>query len=511
MSRNATKVSSQANRTIGRRLLFYILLFSSVVTLVATGLQLFIDYQRDIGQVKARLDDVQKSYLPSIAASLWNLDPEQLKIQMEGIIQLPGVAAVAVHEQPGGVAQPIGITLGEFSQKRTINRVYPINYNTNYGNRYIGALRVQVSLQEVYARLWDKLIIILLTQAVKTFLVSFFIMFIVYRLVTSHLARIAQHVRQFNLAESDAPLTLKRNKPTRDDELDQVVSAFNRLSDNLSHAYQSMRQANEALSRDVRARRAAENEIRQLNSLLEERVNQRTAELQAANDELATFCYSVSHDLRAPLRRIEGFRRILVEQSSHLLPEKSHHYLNRIKTGAADMTDMIDGFLHLSKTTLGELNRECINVSEQVQVIFKDLREPERDIALVVQPDIQVKADRRFFVMLMNNLLENSIKYSRTKAHTCIEVGQCQYRGYRVVFVRDNGVGFDMRFSERLFAPFSRFHKAEDFEGTGIGLATVQRIISRHGGHIWAESAPDEGATFYFCFASDSAKSPPTS
>jgi signal transduction histidine kinase len=509
MSRNATNVSTPSNTSIGKRLLFYILLFSSVVTIVATGLQLFIDYQRDISQVKTRLDNVQKSYLPSVAASLWNLDPEQLKIQMEGILQLPDVAAVAVHEQPGGVAKPIDITLGEFSQKRTINRVYPINYRTNYGNRYIGALQVQVSLQKVYTRLWDKLIIILLTQAVKTFLVSFFILFIVYRLVTSHLSHIAQHVRHFNLADSSSSLSLKRKHSAGDDELDQVVLAFNRLSDNLRHAYQTMRQINEALIHDVRARRAAENEVRELNSLLEERVTQRTAELQAANDELATFCYSVSHDLRAPLRRIEGFRRILVEQSGHLLPDKSHHYLNRIKTETAEMTDMIDGFLHLSKTTLGELNRELINVSEQVKVMFKDLRDPERDISLVVQPNIHVWADRRFFVMLMNNLLENSMKYSRTKAHTSIEVGECDYRGYRVLYVRDNGVGFDMSFSDRLFAPFSRFHKPEEFEGTGIGLATVQRIISRHGGHIWAESAPNEGATFYFCFTGDSASPAP--
>lgn len=487
---------------IGRRLLFAIVLFSSLVTLVATAFQLSVDFQRDIGQIKMRLDDVQSSYLASISASLWNLDPSQLKLQMEGIRQLPGVEAVAIYEDSAGIAEPLTITLGEFTQHRVINRDYAITHRTNSDERHIGTLRVQASLKEVYSRLWAKLIIILLTQGIKTFLVSLFILFIVYRLITTHLVRIAHYVNEFNIANSPKPLQLDRGNHIHHDELDQVVSAFNRLSENLTHAYDQMRQANDALARDVLARRKAEEEVRHLNAILEDRVKQRTSELQAANDELASFCYSVSHDLRAPLRRIEGFRRMLADDCSSLLPEKSQHYLGRIEAGTHEMSEMIDSFLHLSRATLGELRREIIDVSKQVQELFFVLRErePERDISLSITANLQAEADNRFFVMLMTNLLENAIKYTRLKAHAYIEIGQCLYQGYKVFYIRDNGAGFDMNYAERLFTPFTRLHKTEEFEGTGIGLATVQRIISRHGGRIWAESSPNEGATFYFCF-----------
>ncbi|BFM22287.1 sensor histidine kinase [Gilvimarinus japonicus] len=503
MRRFSKPGASLADDRIGRRLLFAIVLFSSLVTLVATAFQLFVDFQRDVGQIKTRLDDVQSSYLASISASLWNLDPSQLKLQMEGIRQLPGVVAVAIYEDPADIAEPLTITLGQFTKHRVINRDYAINHTTEDGNRHIGTLRVQASLNEVYSRLWEKLIIILFTQGIKTFLVSLFILFIVYRLITAHLVRIAHYVNQFNVSESPEPLQLERgNRHSGNDELDQVVSAFNRLSKNLTQAYDRMRQANDALARDVLARRKAEEEVRYLNTILEDRVQQRTAELQAANDELASFCYSVSHDLRAPLRRIEGFRRMLADDCSALLPDQSQHYLGRIEAGTREMSEMIDSFLHLSRATLGELHREPIDFSEQTQQLFSVLRErePERDISLIIQPNLQVRADKRFFTMLMTNLLENAIKYTRRKAHAQINAGQCLYQGQEVFYIRDNGAGFDMNYAERLFAPFSRLHKAEEFEGTGIGLATVQRIISRHGGQIWAESSPDEGASFYFCF-----------
>ncbi|WP_049723945.1 sensor histidine kinase [Gilvimarinus polysaccharolyticus] len=502
MGKFLNRGSTLSSDHIGRRLLFAIVLFSSLVTLLATVFQLFIDFQRDIGQIKTRLDDVQSSYLASISASLWNLDPSHLKLQMEGIRQLPDVEAVAIYEDPADIAEPLTIVLGEFTQQRAINRDYAITHHAADGERHIGTLRVQASLNGVYSRLWEKLVIILFTQGIKTFLVSLFILFIVYRLITTHLVRIAQYVNQFDVADSPEPLQLERRNHNHHDELDQVVGAFNRLSDNLTQAYDRMRQANDALARDVLARRKAEEEVRYLNTILEDRVKQRTSELQAANDELASFCYSVSHDLRAPLRRIEGFRRMLEDDCNELLPDQSQHYLGRIEAGTLEMSEMIDSFLHLSRATLGELHREPIDVTQQAQQLFTVLRErePERDICLVVQPNLQAWADKRFFTMLITNLMENAIKYTRPKAHAQIEIGQCLYQGQSVFYIRDNGAGFDMNYAERLFAPFSRLHKAEEFEGTGIGLATVQRIISRHGGRIWAESTPNKGATFYFCF-----------
>lgn len=494
---------------IGRRLLLSILLFSSLVTIISTVFQLYLDFQKEVEQIEDRLDDVQNSYMASIGATLWNLDIAQLNLQMEGLRQLPDVVGVQIEEAPSNIAEPLRLSLGQFTEKGAINRIYPITHLTENGLQPLGALTVQASLEAVYSRLWGKLIVILFSQGIQTFLVSLFILFIFHRLVTSHLMHIAQHVGKFDLDTPQLPLTLDRASRDQRDELDQVIHAFNKMSDSLTIAYEGMRNANKALAQDIIARRKAEQEVRKLNAELEYRVSQRTAELQAANEELSSFCYSVSHELRAPLRRVEGFRRLLLEDSGDLLTSQSQHCLSRIEEGTTEMTGMIDGFLRLSRSTLGEVNLEDIDITAQTKQLLNALqeREPERTVTVEIDNDMHAVVDRRFFVMLMNNLLDNAFKYSRHQPQAHIHVGQYTKAGQTVFFVRDNGAGFDMEYADRLFAPFSRLHKPEEFEGTGIGLATVQRIISRHGGKIWAESVPNEGATFYFSFTEDVNKS----
>lgn len=306
---------------IGRRLLMQIILFSSLVTLVATGVQLYTDYQRDIGMIKGRLGDIQSSHLSAISASLWNLDINQLNIQIEGIRHLPDVDAVAIYELSDNVINPLMIELGEFRETNAIVREYTIFKPGDENREVIGVLKVQASLTDVYGRLLDKAVVILLSQGVKTFLVSLFILFIFYRLVTVHLRDIAEHLSRYKIAEPAPRLVLDRKKPVKKDELDQVVEAFNRLTDNLVNAYDNLQSINIALAEDVAARKRAEAEVKRLNQELEERVVRRTAELEAANKELGSFCFSVSHDLRAPLRRIEGFRKILEERLGPELSE----------------------------------------------------------------------------------------------------------------------------------------------------------------------------------------------
>lgn len=485
---------------IGQRLLVQIILFSSLITLIATGIQLYTDYQRDVGTIKNRLDDIEGSYLGSVSASLWNLDVQQLRLQLEGIHQLPDIQSVSVQERSENVAQPLVLTRGEHRSKNVIIRHYPLTYLQPSGPRQIGVLTVEASLTEVYARLWDKATVILLSQGIKTFLVSLFILYIVSRLITSHLTQISDRVSRFEISQQQSPLTLDRRPPNEPDELDQVVTAFNTLSKNLRQAYEHMHEVNNALAKDIVARRQAEEEVTRLNAVLEQRVRQRTAELEAANAELASFCYSVSHDLRAPLRRIEGFRRILDDRYHDMVDDQGRHYLDRIAAGTHEMGEMIDSFLRLSRATQGELNVEVVDLSSRVRRLLGEYRErePERDLHPQIQDEVRAPVDSHLFDMLLSNLIDNAWKYSSRHAETHIGFGFKEEGGERIYFVSDRGDGFDMQYADRLFAPFSRLHKADEFEGVGIGLATVQRIITRHGGRIWAQSRPGKGTTFYF-------------
>ncbi len=487
-------------RGIGRRLLIYILVFSSCATLVATCVQLYIDYQRDVGAIKTRLDEIDRGYLDSLSASLWNLDIDLLELQLNGILQLPDITAVELREASENVAFPLHILHGALNEDQVLVRDYALRYRGDEGETVIGSLKVQASLSEVYRRLWDKAVVILFSQGVKTFLVSLFILFIVHYLITRHLFQLSRFVSSYDLERPTGVVELERPAPHRPDELDHLVNAFNNMCEKLRQAYQKMHEANNALIEDNIARRRAEAEVRHLNTVLEDRVQQRTAQLTAANSELNSFCYSVSHDLRAPLRRIEGFRRILAEHYGGSVDDKGQHYLNRIEAGTREMGEMIDSFLRLSRATQGSMQLEECNLSTMVEAIFAKLRErdPARNAHLQLQPGVTARVDRRFFEMLLTNLLENAWKYTRDLPEAVIEFGAKNTQDGVEYYLGDNGVGFDMQYADRLFAPFNRLHKPEEFDGVGIGLATVQRIIARHGGSIRAEAEPGKGATFYF-------------
>lgn len=247
-------------------------------------------------------------------------------------------------------------------------------------------------------------------------------------------------------------------------------------------------------------RELAEDEIRQMNVELERRVAERTYQLEAVNRELEAFCYSVSHDLRTPLRSIDGFSQILLKKHQGQLDATGMDYLERVRRASQRMGHLIDDMLQLSQVTRGELKREQIDLSKIAQEVAEGLHKahPERTVGFALQKDLTVHADRGLLRIVMDNLLGNAWKYTGKKAEAEIEFGVSDIDGERTFFVRDNGAGFNMEYAHKLFGAFQRLHGANEFEGTGIGLATVQRVIHRHHGKVWAEANEGQGATFYF-------------
>jgi len=252
--------------------------------------------------------------------------------------------------------------------------------------------------------------------------------------------------------------------------------------------------------RQEKQRKQAEEELRQHKEHLEELVQERTVELRAVNKELEAFAYSISHDLRAPLRSIDGFSQAVLEDCRDKVSDEGRDYLRRVRSAAQHMGELIDDLLRLSRVTLTEMKHETVDLSSLASRILENLKDgqPQREAECVVPSGLIAEGDPELFKVLLENLLGNAWKFTGKKARARIEFGSGEHEGKPAFFVRDNGAGFDMTYAGKLFSPFQRLHSADEFPGTGSGLAIAQRIVFRHGGQIWGEGRVNQGATFYF-------------
>ncbi|MGQ3686003.1 MAG: ATP-binding protein [Candidatus Loosdrechtia sp.] len=316
--------------------------------------------------------------------------------------------------------------------------------------------------------------------------------------VSNPIKMLTEATKWLTSGELNHRVTIKRS-----DEIGKLAWSFNTMAEELKKEINEHKRAEEALIKsnndlhaEITERKRIEDELRKQRDHLE----YLTTQLTTANRELESFCYSVSHDLRSPLRSMDGFSKALLEDYPDKLDTQGKNYLHRICAASHHMGQLIDDLLALSRTTRATINYKTVNLSALVKTIVADLmkKEPNRKIRFVATDGLTAHGDPQLLTIALDNLINNAWKFTKNCSIANIEFGASQQDGKTVFFVRDNGVGFDMAYANKLFGAFQRLHSAAEFEGTGIGLATVQRIILRHGGNVWAEGFVNKGATFYF-------------
>jgi len=449
-------------------------------------------------------DDDERAYLEALQTNRQLREKAGVRF-MDGkpyfVVMRPGEvvdsSCLRCHSTPG---QAPGDMVRRYGSERSFHR---------QAGDMGSIVSIRIPLQEAYgaANRFSVQLSILLTLILC---IVFVLQYVIYRrfflnpmdVVTSKAGAIATD--PLLLGDTIAP------PPGR--EWNELVMAFNRMSGSLRHTLDSLEdrvrertedleRANDQLTREVRERQRAEEAIRELNEGLETKVRERTAQLTASNRELEAFGYSVSHDLRTPLRAIDGYSQILAEEyDDKALDDTGRSYLERIRRAAGHMGRLIDDLLELARVTRSDFQNETVDLSRLVHTLMEELsrQDPGRTLEFVLQEGILVRGDRRLLGIAMGNLLENAWKFTAGRTPARIEWGMEMQEGRTVCFLRDNGVGFDMAYRAKLFSPFQRLHLSEDFSGTGIGLATVKRVIERHGGEVWAEGIVGQGATFYF-------------
>jgi PAS domain S-box-containing protein len=560
-----------------------------------------------VNAIKSHLAEIETVYLSSIATQIWVADQEEMRVLLNGLLNMPNIVYIEIIEDG-----KVWLQAGEMQLENRMVKNYPIYYRHRGEQLHLADLYVQATLKNVYQNLYDQALAIIISNAIKTFFVAGFILALFEILVTRHLHRISDYASKLDVANLDTRLTLDRKSSIDepDDELDIVVNAFETMQSNIQfsvkeleardtfiqlimdstasaiygvdvngnctfvnkacldilgyqkedligknmhmmlhakyqdgsyrtaeqcHLYKTIanRQRTHRMEEvawckngsfiyiecwaypilhddsvegavvsfiDITERRAVEQKLALYQGHLEELVNARTAELQQMYDELESFSYSVSHDLRTPLRAINGFAHIMEEEKREFLDDEGRLLLSKICASSEKMGGLIDSMLALSRIRRQELDIQEVNLTKLCHSILDELHDAYdmEKLSYEIQDDIKVEGDSKLLKIVLENLIKNSLKFSLEKDNPTLVIGKQEKNNKTIIFVKDNGVGFDMAFRERLFKPFQRLHDESEYRGYGIGLATVYRIIERHGGKIWAESVVDQGTTVYF-------------
>ncbi|MCA1908584.1 MAG: hypothetical protein LDL39_09500 [Magnetospirillum sp.] len=470
-----------APRGIAPRVLILIVLFSSLVTLLATLVQLTLDYRRDVNQIDSRLDDIGRSAPASAAAALWNVDSQGLQVQMDGLMRLPDMRMAEVFETTSGVALPLRVSVGS-SSPRHLAREFPLWHEKGQSRRQIGVLRVEAGLEGVYERLQEKVVVILVSQGIKTFVVSLFTLYIVHRLVTRHLVSISHYFSSYGEAGPSRPLALRRRPPSHPDEFDLLVGSFGQMATKLEAAHAELAGVNAELERDIAERQSREQALQQA-----------LDNLAAVNRELERFAFVASHDLQEPLRSIVSFAQLLHRHYAGKLDQRADEYIGFITAGGNRMHDLINDLLTYSRLNAParpfspvDLNRVCAEVLDNLASSIAD-----SNAHIQVGPLPMVIGDETQLAQLLQNLLSNAIKFQPQGQAPAITVDQQD----GVLRVTDNGIGMETTNIDP-FEVFRRNHPAHLYPGTGMGLAICKRIVQRHGGTIAMDSALGRGTIF---------------
>ena len=474
---------------IGQQLLLSILALSAAITLTIFGVQLYLEYRRDISVLETEIEQVKRSFIPSLSESLWVVDLDQVETHLAGILRFPHIQYVEIDTESYGTR-----SVGESTAKETILSETLLTYEVFGEMHSLGVLRFELSKDAVYQNLWDRAAVILISQAFKTFLVSLFILYIVHRLFVRHLNALVDFIRAMNVLNLDEPFSLDRDSfPRRSNELDEVVRGFNEMRLRLFH--------------DIQAREDAERKVLRLNLSLENTVEQRTAELRKTLDSIRSFYWYLTHELRTPVAAIRPFVRFLKlgmecdplneNQTSHLLCiEKNVERMTRLVNQILDLAQVEnpDSEPNLCALKANAIGRQTL---DRLRNLFSPDVEIEMDLA---EPKLIARGDPDYLETILQNYISNAARY--TKSGSVSLKTEAIDGGVRISVI-DSGVGVNPAKVDSIFHQFTRADGAQLAPGTGLGLYISKTMAEQMGGRVGMTSQQGKGSTFWVWLPSE--------